>query len=149
MSTHAQKESKKVATNLYQYGSSGNYYALFKAGGKQIRKSLRTKDREIARRKLEDLVPRVQWLRTGEGRSLLFAEWNEKGELVGGLAKQWFDIVAISVEPSTRDRYLLSIRDLAPHFKKGSVRNIAVEQQSPSTSSRATPSLRQCRLNSR
>jgi hypothetical protein len=58
------KESRKVtfhrvAENLYRLEQSGEYYGLLKRGGKQFRKSLKTKDRKLAERHLADLrVPK-------------------------------------------------------------------------------------------
>ena len=45
----------KVAENLYRLESSGGYYALIKRAGKQFRRSLKTKDRKLAERRLGDL----------------------------------------------------------------------------------------------
>ena len=45
--------------NLYRSDSSGIYYALFKRDGKQIRRSLKTTDKELARRKLAELRRQV------------------------------------------------------------------------------------------
>src|SRR5438046_1752452 len=43
---------QKVGECLYRYSSNGVYYARFKSGGKEIMRSLRTTDPEIARRTL-------------------------------------------------------------------------------------------------
>jgi len=45
---------EKVGECLYRNPSSGTYYALVKIRGKQIKKSLKTKDLQTARRKLKD-----------------------------------------------------------------------------------------------
>ncbi len=45
---------RRVAENIHRYSSNGNYYARFRYGGKQIYKSLRTDDRELARRCLKE-----------------------------------------------------------------------------------------------
>jgi len=45
---------RKVGENLYRYSSSGTYYAVFRANGKLIWKSLKTADRELAKRKLKE-----------------------------------------------------------------------------------------------
>lgn len=36
--------------------------------------------------------------------------------MVGGLAKDWFDVEGAAVEPSTRDRHLENIRQLSRSF---------------------------------
>ena len=52
--THARKgEFHKVGENLYQYSSNGRYYGVFRVNGKLIWKSLKTSDREHAKRKLK------------------------------------------------------------------------------------------------
>ena len=45
----------KVGECLYRYSATGVYYAWFKRRGKQIRKSLATTDRTLAKRLLADL----------------------------------------------------------------------------------------------
>ena len=45
---------RKVGENLYRYSSSGIYYAVFRANGKLNWKSLKTADRELAKRKLKE-----------------------------------------------------------------------------------------------
>jgi hypothetical protein len=47
-----QQTLKNVAECLWRHVQSGIYYALFKRKGKQFRRSLRTKDRKLAERKL-------------------------------------------------------------------------------------------------
>ena len=55
----------KVAENLYRLESSGGYYALVKKGGKQFRRSLKTKDRKLADRpNAEFLTPLSKLART-------------------------------------------------------------------------------------
>ena len=51
---------RKVGENLYRLKTSGTYYALLKRGGKQIRKSLKTKDKELAARKLGEQRSRLE-----------------------------------------------------------------------------------------
>ena len=77
-----------VGENLYRNKSSGIYYALFKRDGKQIRKSLKTADKAMARRYLGDLRGQVQRLTTAEAKSLPFAEYekNEKATRRGSWA---------------------------------------------------------------
>jgi integrase len=57
MSTPQQKVGafQKVAECLYRYSSSGVYYARLKRPGKEIRRSLKTTDKELAKRRLADL----------------------------------------------------------------------------------------------
>jgi integrase len=46
---------QKVAECLYRYSSNGIYYARLKRPGKEIRRSLRTSDRDLAKRRLARL----------------------------------------------------------------------------------------------
>ena len=57
--SQVKKPFRKVGENLYRLIASGTYYALLKRGGKQIRKSLGTKDKELAIRKLAELRKKV------------------------------------------------------------------------------------------
>jgi integrase len=54
----AQEETspfEKVAECLYRYRPSGIYYGRIESGGKEIRRSLKTKDRKTAKSNLDDL----------------------------------------------------------------------------------------------
>jgi integrase len=46
---------RKVGECLYRYSSNGVYYARIKSDGKEIRRSLRTTDRDLAKRNLKKL----------------------------------------------------------------------------------------------
>ena len=60
MQSHSRKgRFVKVAENLYRYSASKSYYAVFRKNGRLIWRSLRTKDREIANRKLKDELGKV------------------------------------------------------------------------------------------
>src|SRR5207302_10924643 len=47
-------EFRKVGENLYRYSTNDRYYAVFRVKGKLIWKSLKTSDREFAKRKLQE-----------------------------------------------------------------------------------------------
>ena len=49
----------RVGENLYRYSSSGVYYARFRSKGKEIRHSLRTTDRELAKRRLQEDIDKA------------------------------------------------------------------------------------------
>jgi integrase len=119
--------------NLYRNQSSGIYYALFKRDGKQIRRSLKTTDKELARRKLSSLREQVQRLTADDAKTLRFAEYkvDEKtgeptDELIGGLAKRWFDVATAGLKPSSRERRLVAIKSLSPAFQALTVRSITL-----------------------
>jgi len=56
----------RVAENLYRLEQSGGYYALVKRGDKQFRKSLKTKDRKLAERRLAEFATQVGRLKATE-----------------------------------------------------------------------------------
>jgi integrase len=118
-----------VGENLYRSQSSGIYYALFKRDGKQIRRSLKTADKELARRKLADLRSQVNRLTADDAKSLPFTEYDPKHpkRLIGGLAKRWLDVAATTLKPTSRVRRECAIKQLAPHFRGVTVRNLRRE----------------------
>ena len=54
MSKESQKQTEFAVAEWYRNKSSSTYYALVKRNGRQIRKSLKTKDRKLADRRLKD-----------------------------------------------------------------------------------------------
>src|ERR1022692_2654036 len=64
----------KVAENLYRLESSGGYYALLKRGGKQFRRSLKTKERKLADRRLNDLRAKIGCLKISPDAKLIFKQ---------------------------------------------------------------------------
>ena len=71
------RESKaafeKVGECLYRYVSTGKYYARFESNGREVRRSLGTTDRALAKRKLLDLQ-RATARTSGQGDKLPLAE---------------------------------------------------------------------------
>jgi hypothetical protein len=112
-----------VAENLYRSESSGIYYAVIKSDGKQIRRSPRTNDPQLARRRLADFRKKITRLSTDDGKTLLFAE-HQDGKLVAGLAKRWFDVASLRWKSPDREMY--TVNALAQHFGGLTVRNITV-----------------------
>ena len=62
----------KVAKCLYR-NAHGTYFALLKVRGMQIKRSLKTKDATLARRRLAELRPKVQGL-SGDEKTMAFAQ---------------------------------------------------------------------------
>jgi site-specific recombinase XerD len=133
--TPSQKSSsptlQNVGENLYRSETSNVYYALFKRNGKQIRRSLKTTDKELARRRLADLRQKVGRLSSESAKQLPFAEYriDEKTgaptrDLIGGLAHRWLEFAGVKLKPSSYDRRLRTINSLAPHFSGKSVASI-------------------------
>ena len=70
---------KRVSENLYKVTETGGYYALVKRGGKQIRRSLKTTDKALAKRRLVELKQKASKLRTGnEHASITFEKYSER-----------------------------------------------------------------------
>ena len=105
----------KVAQNLYRLESSGTYYALFKRGGKQIRKSLKTSDTALARRRLSELGAKVSRLTLTKGASkLTFTE----------LAERWLAKQRVSLKEKSISRLDTCLKGLKPFLGNVPVRNI-------------------------
>ena len=73
----------KVAECLYRNRSSGTYFALVERKGKQIRQSLKTKDRKLAVRRLRDFRVKV---------GQLTASRDERRLPFENLAERWLKI---------------------------------------------------------
>ncbi len=104
-----------VAECLYRCNASGIYYALFKRGGKQIRRSLKTCDRRLAERLLMQLKEKVGGIQpTRELARLTFGE----------VADKWFATWRGHLKESSRLRRELAIRQLKTTFGTLPVRNV-------------------------
>jgi integrase len=125
METKAQGETKearkvvfhRVGENLYRLETSGGYYALVKRGGKQFRRSLKTKDRKLAERRLNELRSQVGNLKITEESRLSFEE----------VAQRWMKATAHTVKSSTQRRRESAVKNLAPFFAGVTIRNIGPE----------------------
>jgi integrase len=116
LDTRAPAVFRKVAQNLYRLESSGVYYALFKRGGKQIRKSLKTVDPALARRRLSELGAKVSRLNQSNGAGhLTFEE----------LAQRWLDRQRVALKEKSVSRLEICLKGLNPVFGKVPVRNVA------------------------
>lgn len=104
----------RVSENLYRLESSGGYYALLKRGDKQFRRSLRTKDRKLAERRLAELRERVGGLAIGDESKTTFDE----------LAKRWMNVTSHTLKASSVKRRWDCINNLTPFFTGMTVRNI-------------------------
>jgi integrase len=106
-----------VGENLYRLESSGGYYALIKKGGKQFRRSLKTKDRKLAERRLKDIKEKMGVLRVTEDPHGNFT----------ALAARWLDSRKHRLAESTVDWHGFLIKSLAVFFGPASIRNISVD----------------------
>lgn len=104
----------RVAENLYRLESSGGYYALLKRGDKQFRRSLKTKDRKLADRRLAELRSLVGNLKISDDARLSFDD----------MAKRWMDTTRHTLKQSSITRRWTCIKNLSPFFRGVNVRNI-------------------------
>jgi len=77
---------------LYRSSDSGIFYGIFTRKGDQVKKSFKTTDKELARRRLEALRQKVARLNTKVGRAILFVDF----------AKRWLDTVGGGMKRSSR-----------------------------------------------
>ncbi len=105
----------KVAECLYRNESSGGYYALVKKSGKQIRRSLKTKDRKLAERRLREFREQITGLDFSKDQASLTFET---------LAKRWLEDNRVGLKPSSALRKETSVHQLEKYFKGLRVRQI-------------------------
>ena len=113
-SVSAKLSYRHVGENLYRRESSGVYYALIKKGGKQFRRSLKTKDLGLARRRLSELREEVSSLVSHDAGALTFKI----------VADRWMASFRHTIKESTAKRCQACIEALAPIFTGLSLRNI-------------------------
>jgi len=108
----------KVGECLYRNTSSGTYYALVKRGGKQIKRSLKTRDRRLAERRLSEFRRESGVARSGpEERRLTFLQ----------LGTQWLTMQSAALKPASARRIALSFREVCKRF--GSMRTTEITRQ--------------------
>ena len=96
---------KRVAECLYRH-SAGKYYALVKVSGKQIRRSLRTRDFALAKRRLTKFRGEATRLNTAD-TDLVY----------GGLTQKWLASIQPHLKDSSYQRRATVLRQLEPYFK--------------------------------
>lgn len=107
---------KKIGPCLYRY-KQGDYYALVKRKGKQVRRSLETSDLPLARRKLKDFLADLERLDLDLGRQTLetFAE-KYRATLRGAeatISKKELDLrVLLETWPKDAPRALAKIKKI-------------------------------------
>jgi integrase len=104
---------RKVGECLYR-NSHGVYFAWFSVRGKQLKRSLKTSDKELARRRFAELRQTAARLHGSEHRNLRFEE----------LAKFWLESIQGGVKASTHKRRMVCINQLMPFFKTIPMRSI-------------------------
>jgi integrase len=104
----------RVAENLYRLEPSGGYYALLKRGDKQFRRSLKTKDRKLADRRLTELRAQVGNLTISDDARHSFDD----------IARRWMDTTKHTLKASSISRRETCIRNLSPFFAGVTIRNV-------------------------
>ena len=115
---HNGKRFKKVGPNLYR-DSVGRYYLLVKRGGKQFRRSLKTMDAGLAKRRLREFQNQAGRLTTdGTNSSIRFNE----------LAERWLAAKRPDLKASSAGRRETALKALAPYFNGRLVRAIGAKE---------------------
>ena len=104
---------RKVGECLYRNGH-GVYFAWFSVRGKQLKRSLKTSDKELARRRLAELRKIATRLHGLEDRNLRFEE----------VVRGWLESIEGGLKPSTYRRRVVCINQLMPFFKTIPMRSI-------------------------
>lgn len=104
----------KVGTCLYRSVASKVYYGICKRAGKQVKRSLKTTDKELARRQLEQLRQKVAQLNTKGGSSILFDD----------LATKWLEATSSALKESTQLYRTKTIGRLTRFFRGVTIRSI-------------------------
>lgn len=108
---------KRVAENLYR-AENGRYYALVKKGGKQIKKSLKTKDRKLAEARLDDFLKKVQRINpASEYKDILFED----------LAALWLKSIEHTMKPSSFERREVAVKALTPYYRGVQIRSVGLK----------------------
>jgi integrase len=108
------QDLRRVAQCLYRSQQSGVYYAILKRSGKQIKRSLRTTDQALAKRRLADLSKRASALAHGKDSAITFDD----------LAKRWLVAVSSQMKASSRQRLEGCAQCLGQHFGLSQARRI-------------------------
>ena len=110
------QELKKVGQCLYRNGLK-TYFALIKVSGKQIKRSLKTDDLALAKRRLAELRSKAERLHGKENRNIRFEE------LIGN----WLESIKANLKPKSWDRRRVAIVGLTPFFKGMPVKSIGYQ----------------------
>jgi integrase len=114
----ARKRFKKVGLNLYR-DSLGRYYLLVKKSGKQFRRSLKTTDPALAKRRLREFLDRAGELSAdGTNSSIRFDE----------LAQRWLASKTAELKASSAYRLRSVLKQITPFFSGRLVRAIGANE---------------------
>jgi integrase len=109
---------KKVGSNLYR-DLAGRYYLLVKKSGKQFRRSLKTTDPQLAKRRLREFLERAGQLATdGANSSIRFDE----------VAQRWLASKTAELKASSAYRRASVLRQVTPFFTGRLMRAIGARE---------------------
>lgn len=109
-----QQDLKRVGECLYRSQSSNIYYAILKRNGKQIKRSLKTTDAPLARRRLKDLKDQAASLSINGTNKATFSE----------IAQRWLKMATVTMKPSSALRQAGVAKSLSKTFGLIQVRKI-------------------------
>lgn len=108
---------KPVGECLYRNGI-GTYFAIIKVSGKQIKRSLKTNDLALAKRRLSELRQKVTRMHGRESRDVRFEE----------LAGLWMESIKGDLKASSHDRRRVALVGLTPYFRDTPMRSIGFKE---------------------
>ena len=118
MKTEQKSQSlNRVGECLYRNGI-GIYFALVKVSGKQIKRSLKTNDLALAKRRLSDLRKKTERMHGTESRDSRFEE----------MAGMWMASIEGGLKDSSHDRRRVAIVSLSPFFRNMPLRSIGFKE---------------------
>jgi hypothetical protein len=98
----------KSVPNLYRREVSGVYYLLVKRNGRQFRRSLKTNDFALAKRRLREFEEKASRLAGSEAnKQLRFEE----------LSERWLANIRPDLKPSSYARRVVAVKALTPFFR--------------------------------
>jgi len=117
MSLKSSQVLKKVGECLYRNGN-GIYFAWVKVKGKQIKRSLKTDDQALAKRRLAEFREQASRLHGMDDGHLRFEEFSQ----------QWLDSIKPDLKPKSFERREVALKGLLPFFKGTPIRSIHLRQ---------------------
>ena len=112
MQTESTPGKKKVGECLYR-NHLGTYFALVKVNGKQIKRSLKTDDAALAKRRLAEFKAKAEGLAS-----------TDRGLAFEGLTARWLAMKQPDLRPHSYRRLESIVRTTTPSFKGLPVRSI-------------------------
>lgn len=123
---HQPKQPEKAATqkkdplwvcsapNVFRYTVTGVYYVFVKRGTTRFRRSLKTTDFDLAKRKAADFLGSVGTLKNDEDATLPFDQ----------IGDQWLSWHSHSLSPGSVMRKMACLKNLASHFNGSPIKKV-------------------------